>query len=301
MNSDAPGPDSSAPGEPPAREDRTSVPGPPPPQGAAPGPGSPPVPQFPGAPATPPAAPPVAGSAPPPVGWGAPAPPPAGQAGQWGPPPVPSGGWAPGPGAPGGPPPDSWEPAAAGTGNGCLKGCLIVGAILVVVAILGAVAMGFIATRFVRDMGLNSDGSFDQCALISPADVQEILGREATALPLGGFVDVTVGQVLDKRLLPDASACWLLSDSGSSITGRLAREDGSGGELFQAARQDAQDGAFFAAELAFGDESFCTSATEFGGAGALVRQGDRVAYVSLLNAGAATCDLAGRLAEAALR
>jgi hypothetical protein len=173
--------------------------------------------------------------------------------------------------------------------------------IVVVIGILGVMAIGFFATRIVEDAGINADGTFDQCQLISAADVEQVLGPDAAALPLGGFVDSTVGQVLDKRLLADATDCWLIAGALSSATGRLAREDGNGSAVYQAARQDAENGGFLAAEASFGDEAFCTSPTEFGGSGALVRRGDRVAYVSLLDAGASTCELAGRLAEAALR
>jgi len=304
-----------------------------PPREAGPAPQNPPVPQGPPTWGRPPDAagpgstapssggwgiatpPPPAGPAP---AWGAPPAQPAeGQPPAWGAPPPQGGGWSPGPQAPGGPP-GAWAPASARSDNGCLKGCLIVGVIVVVVGILGVVALGFIAGRFVEDAGINVDGSFDQCQLISAADVESVLGPDAAALPLGGIVDVTIGQVLDKRLLPDAPDCWLISDSSSSITGRLAREDGNGSSVFQAARQEAEDGGFFASDEAFGDQAFCTAMTEFGGFGALVRRGDRVAYVSLLDADAmqrqdfemnadgqlvspATCQLAGQLAEAALR
>jgi len=176
-----------------------------------------------------------------------------------------------------------------------------VGIVVVVLGILGVVAMGFITTRFIEDAGINVDGTFDQCQLISAADVEAILGPDAAAMPLSGLVDSTVGQVLDKRLLPDAPDCWLMTGRGSSATGRVARQDGNGAAVFRTARQDAEDGGFLAEDVSFGDEAFCTTPTEFGGSGALVRRGDRVAYVSLLDAGGSTCEVAGQLAEAARR
>jgi hypothetical protein len=193
-----------------------------------------------------------------------------------------------------------------------------VGGILVVLGIIGVVALGAFANQFVSDMGLNEDGTFSECELISAGELQAILGSDAIATPLGGLVDSTMGQLLDKRVLGDAPDCWLISDEASSVTGRLARQDGNAAAAYAAALQLARDGGYYAGDLSAGDEAFCTGMSEVGSFGALVRRGDSVAYVALIDAEAMqasdfeigddgvissgrVCALAGELAEASLR
>ncbi len=192
------------------------------------------------------------------------------------------------------------------------------GAILVVVAIIGFLALGAFFKQFVSDMGIDSNGNLRTCELISQGDVESILGSDAQATPLGGFVDNTIGQLLDNRILPNAPDCWLISGSSSSVTGRLAQQDGNASSTFADAKRQAQAGGYFADDVSFGDEAFCTAMTDVGSFGILVRRGDSLAYVSLLDAAAMeaqnfdigpdgqlvspqTCDLAGRIAEAVLR
>lgn len=192
------------------------------------------------------------------------------------------------------------------------------GGILVVVAIVGFLALGALVGQFASDMGIDSSGNLKTCELISESDVEGILGSDAQATPMGGLVDNTIGQLLDKRVLPDAPDCWLISGTGSSVTGRIAQQDGNASGTFSDARQTAEAGGYFAGDVSVGDEAFCTGMTEVGSFGILVRQGDSLAYVSLLDADAMeaqnfeigpdgqlispqTCDLAGRLAEATLR
>jgi hypothetical protein len=288
------------------------------PPASSPAPAAPPVPQ-----ATPSqpgqwgaaATPPPAGA-----GWGAPPAPTSGQPGdQWGAPPSQPGGWAPTPGVPGGPPSGGWAPAPAqSSSNGCLKACLIVGAILVVVAIVGFVALGALVGQFASDMGIDSQGNLKTCELIAQGDVERILGSDAQATPMGGLVDNTIGRVLDQRILPNAPDCWLISGTGSNVTGRIAQQDGNASGTFASARQAAEAGGYFAGDVTFGDEAFCTGMTDVGSFGILVRRGDSLAYVSLLDADVMeaqsfeigpdgqlvspqTCDLAGQLAEATLK
>jgi hypothetical protein len=234
-------------------------------------------------------------------GWGAPpasgqpaapppsphsAPPAAPPAGQWGtPPPQASGGWGPAPGAPGGPPPGAWNPQPAQTGNGCLKACLIVGGIIVVLGIIGIIAISIFSIRFAEDLGVSPDGSIKACELITNEELGAALGGEAQAAPLDGLVDSTVGLVLDRRVLPDAPACWIVGSSAASATGRLARQDaGDASGDYQRARQDAEAGGYFAGDASgVGDEAFCTGMSDTGSFGILVRAGGKLAYVSILN------------------
>ena len=137
-------------------------------------------------PATPPAAA---------VGWGAPRPRtrPPGPPGQWGAPPPQPGGWGPAPGTPGRPPPGAWNPQPAQSGNGCLKACLIVGGVLVVLGIIGIIGIVVLSLRFADDLGVDSDGSMRACELITNEELGAALGSGADALPMGGLVDSTVG------------------------------------------------------------------------------------------------------------
>ena len=102
---------------------------------------------------------------------------------------------------------------------------------------------------------------------------------------MGGLVDNTVGRVLDRRALPDATDCLIVGASATSVTGRLARQDGgdASGD-YQRARQEAEAGGYFAGEAnGVGDEAFCTGMSEAGSFGILVRSGGDLAYVSLFD------------------
>jgi hypothetical protein len=192
-----------------------------------------------------------------------------------------------------------------------------VGGILVVVAIVGFLALGALVSQFASDMGIDGEGNLKTCELIAAGDVESILGPDAQATPMGGLVDNTIGRALDQRILPDAPDCWLISGMGSNVTGRIAQQDGNASGTFASSRQAAEAGGYFAGDASFGDEAFCTAMTEVGSFGILVRRGDSLAYVSLLDAdmmeaqnfevgpdgqlvSAQTCDLAGRIAEATL-
>jgi hypothetical protein len=213
------------------------------------------------------------------------APPSAPPSGQWGAPPPQAGGWGPVPGTPGAPPPGAWNPQPAQSGNGCLKACLIVGAILIIVGIIGIIGLVVVSMRVAGDLGVNSDGSMKACELITNDALGAALGSEAQALPIVGLGDITVGQVLDRRALPDAPDCWIVSSSATSLTGRLARQDGgdASGD-FQRARQGAEAGGYFAGDASgVGDEAFCTGMSATGSFGILVRIGGNLAYVSLFD------------------
>lgn len=230
------------------------------------------------------------------TGWGAAAPPvppqlPGSQQqppGGWGAPP-PQGGWAPGgPGVPGGAPggaPVGWAPAPATSGgNGCLKGCLIVGAIGLVLVIILGIAVTVLGLRFAQDLGVNlSTGTLTECSFVSSADVTDALGSDATVMPLSGLVDATIGQLLDKRVIPNAEDCWIAGDT--TATGRVARQAGGDASgAFSSAKAAAVAGGYFAGDVSgIGDEAFCTGMSEAASFGLLVRSGDTLVYVSLID------------------
>jgi hypothetical protein len=188
------------------------------------------------------------------------------------------------------------------------------------VAVIGIAAIVIFSMRIAGDLGVNSDGSMKACELITNDELGAALGGQAQALPMGGLVDSTVGQVLDRRALPDAPDCWIVSSSATSLTGRLARQDGGDAQGdFQRARQAAEAGGYFAGEASgVGDEAFCTGMSDAGSFGILVRRGGNLAYVGLVDPAAMkggalqtdasgvivspeACARAGQVAQAMLR
>ena len=264
------------------------------------------------------AAPPPQQPAPPPqqpAGWGPAAPGPAPQ----------QPGWAAAPSGPGGPtPPGTWNPApASSSGNGCLKGCIIVAVVLVVLVAIGLGALVIFSRQIASDVGVNPDtGEAQECPLVSNDELNAIFGGStAEARPMGGIFRSTVGQFLDNRVLKDASDCWIVgSGTTTAVTGRIAAVDGvnATGD-FEAAKAAAQAGRYYVGDASgYGDEAFCTGISDAASFGILVRSGGRLVYVSLLNptSGAIgdwqksadgvttspdTCALAGAIANAVLR
>ncbi len=270
-----------------------------PPEGAPP-PSTPPAPE-------PPAAPPPQAPAPqapvqqaPPPGWGAaPAAVPPGQ--------VPAGGATP-----------PWNPAPAkSSGNGCLKACLIVGAILVVLFFIAVAGIVFLGNQIIKSVPVDEQGNLQDCPFVSNEQLSSVLGAGTKAVPLTGFFDATIGIILDKRVLPDDEDCWITSD-GATGTGRIARYQGSDAAArFQAEKQAAQPtsedqgngltletAGYFAGDVSgVGDEAFCTDFSTGLMEGVLVRKGDTLVYVSLqggTDSAESTCEQAQQVAQAIL-
>jgi hypothetical protein len=195
--------------------------------------------------------------------------------------------------------------------------------ILVVIAAIGIGALVIFTRQLASDIGVNPDtGQVQSCSLITNDQLDSIFGgTNASALPMGGLVDATIGQLLDKRVIKDADDCWIVaSGTSTAVTGRIAAQDGlNGSGDYQAARSAAQQGKYFGGDVSgYGDEAFCTGASDAGSFGILVRSGGRLVYVSLLDptSGAIgnwettsdgvtispdTCSLAGEIAAAVLK
>ena len=212
-------------------------------------------------PGTPPA-PPAATPAPPP-------PPPPSPSG------VTPGGWAPGPDGAQVP----WGTPQTG-GNGCLRACLVIGLIGLALVIVGVAALAVLGGRLVENVRDNPDAFLGApCTLASPYDVSDAVGEEVQIYKLEGFLGGMMHTFLDKRLLPDAPDCYVIGRTG--LVARIAVDDTGGPAEFADARA-AADGRFLNTDLHdIGDEAFCTAASQYGSAGALVRWGQTVAYVSV--------------------
>ena len=228
------------------------------------------------------------------------------------------------PGAPGGAgAPPNWNPAPVQkSNNGCLKACLIVGALLVILFFIGVAALVFIGNQIVKSVPVDSEGNLAPCAIVSDEELSSVLGRGTQAIPLEGIFDTLLGLVLDKRVIPDAEDCFISADRGDTGTGRIARYVGSDAAArFQQERQDAQPtsedrgngltvespGYFDGDVSGFGDEAFCTGINDAFMSGVLVRQGDTLVYVSLLgtdfgSSGSETpCEVAQEVARVILQ
>lgn len=265
------------------------TPGGPPPPPVAPGEAAPPPPQPPSAPPAFPGSVPGDGGQP---GW-APYPAAPGPRGWVSPEEVPPEWGAASPSAQVG-----WDRPPAGN-NGCLRACLIVGGIIAVLVVIGGIAASIFVGRLVEQVQQDPEAVFGgECQLVSSFEVSDALGEDVEVQELSGLMDTTLGAVLDKRLLPNATDCWILGEDGTS--GRIAVVDQDAPAVFANARAEA-DGRFLLADLGdVGDEAFCTTIDQQGSAGILVRFGQRVVYVSLLaTTGEAedTCDQATTVAR----
>jgi hypothetical protein len=175
-----------------------------------------------------------------------------------------------------------WDRPPSGN-NGCLRACLIVGGILVVLLIVGGIALSFFVSQLVEQVQENPDAFLGgECELVSSAEVSDALGREVEVLSLDGFIDGTMGSILDKRLLPDATDCYFVSPGGT--TGRIAAVDTDAETVFRTSRAEAE-ASFLDRDVELGDEAFCTTIGQQGSGGVLVRFDQRVVYVSIVAQG----------------
>jgi hypothetical protein len=190
-----------------------------------------------------------------------------------------------------------WDRPPAGN-NGCLRACLIVGGILVVLLIVGGIALSFFVSQLVEQVQENPDAFLGgDCELVSSAEVSDALRRDVEVLALDGFIDGTMGAFLDKRLLPDATDCYFVSEGGA--TGRIAAVDTDAETVFRNGRAEAE-ASFLDRDVELGDEAFCTTIGQQGSGGVLVRFDERVVYVSIVAQGLDdedVCDTAQAIAK----
>ena len=184
---------------------------------------------------------------------------------------------------------------------GGIPGCLKVAIILVVILVIALVAFvalaGTLITNLVGDLGGPDGGAGfdDDCEILSDADARTLFGGNADAINLSGLSDATIGFVIDKRVLASAPDCWV-TEGDKAYIARIARyEGGDAASVFaleqQAAEPTSEDQGggitvttegYNAGEVpGLGDEAFCTGISQAIMAGVLVRQGDRVVYVSV--------------------
>ncbi|MFB9744472.1 hypothetical protein ACFFOU_25435 [Pseudonocardia sulfidoxydans] len=171
-------------------------------------------------------------------------------------------------------------------------------AVVVVVLVVLIGAGGFFAYRAVTSVAAGvTGGAGGDCPAVSKDDVDAVLGGNFDVVSMGG-VGSFAAPILDSRVLPDAETCWAVqSGQGDTDLGKLARiarySGGDAAARFQAeltkAKGTSEDrgngitvssSAYFAKSVAAGDEAFCTTGDGTSSAGALVRRGDLLVYVS---------------------
>ena len=192
-------------------------------------------------------------------------------------------------------PPSGWQtPRGGGAGSGCVKIALI----LVTLVVVAAVGLLVLAGTFVNNLAPGGDGEGliggGDCPFLADADAQAVLGGQADALELEGLYDASIGIIIDKRVLPEAPDCFV-TEGERAFLARIAVADGNGAGVFAAERQRAEPSSqdqgggvtlenpgYFGGDVpGLGDEAFCTGISDAIMGGVLVRQGDRVVYVSV--------------------
>ena len=183
---------------------------------------------------------------------------------------------------------------------GGIPGCLKVAIILVVILVIALVAFVALASTLINNVvgdlgGPDGAGLADDCAILSDADALTLFGGSADAIDLSGLSDATIGFIIDKRVLASAPDCWV-TDGDKAYIARVARyEGGDAPSVFALERQAAEPTSedqgggitvttegYNAGDIpGLGDEAFCTGISQGIMAGVLVRQGDRVVYVSV--------------------
>lgn len=174
---------------------------------------------------------------------------------------------------------------------------IVLGVVLVLVVLAG-IGIYFFVSSVTNSVAGLTGGAGTTCDGVSTADVDASLGGSYEVVQLGGLGDLA-GAALDSRVLADAPSCWAVETGDGGRLARIARYSGGDAAARFAAEKTAAMGTsedrgnglsvstegYFAGDTAAGDEAFCTSGDFIGSAGALVRRGDLLVYVSTTAAG----------------
>ena len=160
---------------------------------------------------------------------------------------------------------------------------------------------GAFLNSFLSNLGINpnagagGDGDvFANCAFLSDEDARAVFGGNADAIELSGLAEMSIGFVIDNRVLAGKPDCWVTEGEKAFIARIALHQGGDASAVFAAEREAAMptsedqgggvtlenDGYFGGEVSGLGDEAFCTGTNAIM-AGVLVRQGDRVLYVSV--------------------
>jgi hypothetical protein len=173
---------------------------------------------------------------------------------------------------------------------GWAKVLLILGGLLVLLVGGCTVAVGLFAKKVSNDITKG-------CSILSTAEAKKAFGGEVTTLQIGGFTSIA-NAALDTRVIKDAPSC-LVTPTGTDAKFGLSRvaklESSDAKAIFAKELKNAQgtstdqgngltvEGEAYLSEeqVTLGDEAFCTTAALTSSAGALVRKGNTLVYVSV--------------------
>jgi hypothetical protein len=210
-----------------------------------------------------------------------------------------------------------------------MKALIVVFVLAVVAVVLFVFVVGNILNNFARDLGIDGDNGGaggvpgNNCAFLSDADAKAVFGGNADAIELSGLYDASIGFIIDKRVLANAPDCGVTGGDKAYIARIAVYEGGDASAVFAAERKAAEptsqdqgggisveNPGYLGADVSgLGDQAFCTDISPAIMAGVLVRQGDRVVYVSVGSAnedqptidGSELCTFAQEVARVVLR
>ena len=172
---------------------------------------------------------------------------------------------------------------------------LIVVLVLAAIAVIGFVAVaGALFGNVASNLG-GVGGADDNCVFLSDEDARTVFGGNADAIELAGLYDASIGLIIDKRVLANAPDCWVTEGADAYIARIAVYQGGDAASVFATERAEAEatsedqgDGVtienpgYLGGDVSgLGDEAFCTDISPAIMAGVLVREGDRVLYVSV--------------------
>jgi hypothetical protein len=191
-----------------------------------------------------------------------------------------------------------------------LRNTLVVIGALVVVATVSALFGFWVLADKAEKENTEAVGSVD-CTYISDVDMSAVVGTPVDAFQFGRADGGIAEQVTDSRVSIDGATCLAAGQSSDLKVSFIVADDDAAEQTFADQKALAEVPANAATpylqsvEPGIGDDAFCTTPDGSGYSGVLVREGDRLVYVSVIPAdpdatAEARCGLAKQIASALL-
>ncbi len=183
--------------------------------------------------------------------------------------------------------------------SGCVKAIIILFVLCIVALVAFVVFAGALINNLANNLGVDlndpNGGIEAECSFLSDADARTVFGGDADAVELSGLYELSIGFIIDNRVLATSEDCWI-SGGDKAYIARIARHQGGDAAAMFAAEKKASEpvtedqgggitvtteGYYGGPVSGLGDEAFCTGISQAIMAGVLVRQGDRLVYVSV--------------------
>jgi hypothetical protein len=184
--------------------------------------------------------------------------------------------------------PQGGWPAPAARSSGSRR------ALVVVLGVVGVLAVAATLLVVLTPLGTALDRSLgDGCRIVDREDVDAIMGGDFDLERLGA--DEITKHPVDIGVIDGDEVCWAmdLDDDRVRHVTVIRRTTSAADVIYADAHADAENGKENADGRAssrpylhkevedVGNEAFCTTTTNFGSSGILVRRGDRLTYVSV--------------------